>query len=221
MALVATTLSSECAADASSIVVASATGFAAGYLIRIDGEMMEVPKTYVSGTTIPVQRGQDGGVPVLHPSGAAVYVGSAADWGAQAPQTLTNFPIAGWARTFRSYSADGEIAMPEPGSDRIAVLNASGSTVLTMTIPVPTKDMDGCRLTVLSQNGTGAHVIYIGAVAGATSGTGLNGAGTNYDRFTFPAGPVAIDLFAYDSAWYTATHPAYTGTVTLLVGGIA
>lgn len=213
MALVATTLASECAADASSIVVASATGFTAGYLVRIDGEVMQVAKTYVSGTTIPVLRGQDGGVPVFHPSSAAVYVGVASDWGAQAPQSTTAFPIAGVPRTFRSYSADGAIALPEPGSDRIAVLNASGSTALAMTLAVPTKDMDGCQLRILSQNGTGAHTITVSG--------GLNGAGSNYDVFTFPAGPVAIDLFAYDSVWYTTTHPAYTGTVTLLVGGIA
>ena len=214
MALVETTLSAECAADASKITVTSATSFAAGRFVLIDGEQMQVTRAYVNAsTTVPVLRGRGGTKPFAHPSGAAVEHGEASDIASQAAQTSVQFPIAGRARDIRSYSADGAIELPSPGSDRLAILNASGSTALVMTLAVPTKDMDGCELTICSRNGTGAHTVTVSG--------GLNGAGSSYDVFTFPAGPVMIKLVAVDSLWYTPTHPAFTGTVTLLVGGIA
>ncbi len=61
MALTATTLSSAVALTDKSIVVASATGFAAGAYVKVDGEFMQVDKSYTSGsTTVPVLRGRDG-----------------------------------------------------------------------------------------------------------------------------------------------------------------
>lgn len=214
MALAETTLSAECAADASKITVASATSVAAGRIVLIDGEQMLVTRAYVNAsTTVPVLRAQGGTKAFLHPSGAAVEHGEASDFGAQPAQIDVAFPIAGRVRDIRSYSADGAIELPSPGSDRLAILNAVSTTVLAMTVAAPTKDMDGCELTICSRNGTGAHTI--------TVASGVNGAGGSYDVFTFPAGPVMIKLVAVDSLWYTPTHPAWTGTVTLLVGGIA
>src|SRR5690348_2175462 len=100
MALVRTTLSSACAAGDTSLVVASATGFAAGYLVRVDQEVMRVAGNYTSGTTIPVIRGQQGTVVNAHVSGAGVVAGIASDWASsQAPQTVVQYPIAGRART--------------------------------------------------------------------------------------------------------------------------
>lgn len=214
MALVETTLSSACAAGDSKIVVASATSIAAGRIVLVDDEQMVVTRAYVNAsTTVPVLRAQDGTAAVAHPSGAAVEHGDASDFGSQAAQTEVQFPLAGRALTRTSYSASGAIALPSPGSDAFAILNASGSAVLAMTLAVPTKVMDGCRLMIASRNGTGAHTITIES--------GINGAGSSYDVFTFPAGPVMIELVALDSFWYTSAHPAITGTVTLLTGGIA
>ena len=215
MALTETTLSAAFSkATDKNIVVSSATGFSAGYIVRIDDELMQVAKSYVSGTTIPVLPAIGGTAPTDHPSGAAVEVGAASDseWGSSAAQIPTQFPFVKALRQL-SYSASGAITLPDPGSDGIAVLNASGSTVLAMTLAVPTKAMDGCKLKILSRNGTGAHTIDVSG--------GINGAGSSYNLFTFPAGPVMIELTAFDSVWYTPTHPAWTGTVTLLVGGIA
>lgn len=215
MALVETTLGAACAATDASITVASATSVAAGVIIRCDDELMQVAKSYVlASTTVPVLRGRQGTVPTAHPSGAAVEHGVASDaeWGSAAAQISTQFPFVKAVRQL-SYSASGAITLPSPGSDGIAVLNASGSTALAMTLAVPTKAMDGCKLKILSRNGTGAHTIEVAS--------GVNGAGGSYDIFTFPAGPVMIELTAFDSLWYTSTHPAWTGTVTLLVGGIA
>ncbi len=215
MALVETTLGAACAATDASITVASATSVAAGVIIRCDDELMKVAKSYVlASTTVPVLRGQGGTVPTAHPSGAAIEHGLASDaeWGSAAAQISTQFPFVKAVRQL-SYSADGAISLPSPGSDGIAVLNASGSTVLAMTLAVPTKAMDGCKLKIASRNGTGAHTINVSG--------GINGAGGSYDVFTFPAGPVMIELTALDSVWYTTAHPAWTGTVTLLTGGIA
>jgi len=216
MALTETTLSAAFSkATDKNIVVASATGFSAGYIIRIDDELMQVAKSYVSGTTIPILPAIGGTAPTDHPSGAAVEVGAASDseWGASAAQISTQFPFVKAARQV-SYSASGAITLPDPGSDMTAVLNASSTTVLAMTVALPTKAMDGSKLRILSRNGTGAHTItFAGRLNGAGSG--------NYTVFTFPANPVMIEVVAYDSFWYVTTCPAWTGTVTLLVGGIA
>jgi hypothetical protein len=212
MALASTSLSSAVAVADKNIVVASATSIAAGRLIRIDGEMMKVADSYSSGTTIPVLKGIGGTKVVAHPATAEVIHGDAADFGDLAPQTDVQYTYVP-ATTVASYSADGAIALPKAGSNGIAVLNAVSTTVLAMTLADPSADMDGTRLLILSRNGTGAHTI--------TVASGVNGAGASYNVFTFPAGPVAIELVAYNELWYTTTHPAWTGTVTLLVGGIA
>lgn len=215
MALTETTLSSACAAGDKSIVVASATGFSAGYQVRIDQEICQVSKAYVSGTTIPLLRAQGGTFGQAHPVTAAVQVGSPSDtdWGAVSPQTANQFPIAGRARVQQSYSASGAITLPDPGSDGFAILNAVSTTVLAMTLAAPTRAMDGTSLIIASRNGTGAHTITVSG--------GMNGAGSGYDVFTFPAGPVMIELVALDLFWYVKAAPAFTGTVTLLTGGIA
>ena len=220
MAFASTSLSKAVTITDKQIVVASATSMAAGRLILIDGELMQAAKDYVSGTTVNVLRGLGGTATTTHPITSEVVHGLATDYGSLAPSTGTNFPYRP-AVVKTSYSADGEIALPTQGSNGLVVLNAVSTTVLTMTLPVPTADMDGVRMTFLSRNGTGAHVLYIGAVAAATSGTGLNGAGSAYDKFTFPAGPVMLELMAYNEAWFIAAAPAITGTVTLLTGGIA
>jgi hypothetical protein len=217
MALVATTLSSACSASDNFIVVASATSIAPGVIVKIDEEMMKVTNAYVlASTTVPVLRAQDGGVAVAHPVTAAVYHGLASDteWGAQAPQTNVNYPIAGKAARYQSYSASGAIDLPEPGTDALRVLNAVSTTILAMTVALPTKAMDGTKLKIASRNGTGAHTItFAGRLNGAGSG--------NYTVFTFPANPVMIELTALDEFWYVTCGPAWTGTVTLLTGGIA
>jgi hypothetical protein len=74
-----TTLSAAAAVDTTSatstISVTSATGFAAGRIVFVDREAMQVLPSYVSGTTIPVQRGVQGTARAAHASGSTVYVG--------------------------------------------------------------------------------------------------------------------------------------------------
>ena len=213
MALVRTTLASACAAGDTSITVASATGIAAGYIGKIDGETVRVSLGYVSGsTTVPILRGQDGTYAFAHPTSAGFVVGTASDWSTPAPQTDTQFPIAGRARTFTSYSASGAIALPTAGSDKVAFLN--GTSVLAMTVAVPTKDMDGTLLWIAS-NGVAAHTV--------TFTGGLSGASTSYDVLTVNASaPVLIGPFmAVNSLWQAAATVPVSGTVTNITAALA
>lgn len=73
-ALSETTLSSAVTAQQTFVVVASATGAAAGGGIYVDREFMTIGSNYVSGTTIPVlRRGQA----VSHAASVPVYIGAA------------------------------------------------------------------------------------------------------------------------------------------------
>lgn len=213
MALARTTLSTAMAVTDSKIIVASATGFAAGYLVRIDGENFEVTKAYVSGsTTVPVTRGQDGTAVTAHVSGAGVVVGVGSDWSNPSAQTVDTFPIAGKARTVISYSAAGAIALPTAGSDAVAILN--GTSVLAMTVAAPTKEMDGSLL-YIAANGVAAHTV--------TFTGGLSGASTSYDVITVNASaPVLLGPYmAVNSLWQMAVAVPMAGTVTNITASIA
>ena len=215
MALVRTTLSSAVAGGSSapdkSIVVASATGFAADYRIEVDGEVMRVAKSYVSGTTIPVLRAQEGTVADAHNVTAGVVCGVASDYPAQAPQTSVQKPLAGRARTIQSITASATITPPVDGSDLLLILN--GTAALTVTMAAPTKDMDGCELTIAS-NGVAQHLL--------TFTGGLSGAGSNYDVVTVNAtAPAAFRFIACNSLWLAICGPAVSGTTTAIAGAIA
>ena len=212
MALVTTTLSSAKAVDDNSITVASATGFAADYIVRIDQEFYVVQKSYVSGTTVSVRGGQLGSKGEAHVSGANVTVGTAADWDIPGTGVAVNNPIAGRGRKITSITADAStVSHPSAGTDHVVILN--GTSVINLTVPVPTKDMDG-DLLIIAGNGTAAHVI--------TFTGGVGGEGSSYDVLTANAsGPVATQLIACNGVWLALTQPAWTGTVTNLVAGIA
>lgn len=167
MAFTTTTLSAAVAVNDNSIKVASATGFVAGMLLRVDGEMMKVQQSYASGTTIPVIRGIDGSAVLAHPTSANVTVGNASDFAlppAGVDTGITNpaqpaFPIY-------SYSAAGGLS-PVQG---IHIIN--GTSTLAMTLASPTKDQDGQMMIIVS-NGKGAHTVtYTGGVGGG--GTGMD-----------------------------------------------
>lgn len=210
MALTTTTLSSACAASDQSIVVASATGFAAGYLVLIDGEMLKVRKDYVSGTTIPVLRGQDGTKRVAHVSSANVTVGTAADFATPVEQGFVDYAVVGRGRQVFSYSASGAITLPNPGSDAVAILNGTGT--LAMTLANPTKDMDGSVLTIVGNGKSASTVTYT---------AGFGNAGSSYDVITFQnAGQVSISCIAANGIWVLLNTPI-TGTSTAVSVAIA
>jgi hypothetical protein len=174
MALTTTTLSSAVVVTDNTIAVTSATGFAAGNMIIVDQEVMKVVQTYVSGTTIGVIRGQNGTVTAAHPTSANITTGLGSDFADASAMTTNTYPTVK-ARTIVSYSTSGAIALPAAGSDTVAVLN--GTSTLTMTLALPTKDMDGTMLWIFS-NGKGAHTVNV-------TTAGLGNGGTTMDVGTY------------------------------------
>lgn len=200
MALTTTTLSSAVAVTDNSIVVASATGFAAGSQVIIDGENMQVQQGYSSGTTIPVLRGRDGTVTAAHKSSANVTVELASDLPGPVPFTTVQWPSVR-ARTITSYSAAGAIALPGVGSDATAIINGTGA--LAMTLANPTKDLDGCRLLICG-NGKAAHTV--------TYTAGLGNGGSSLDVGTAASGnQCAFELVAANGFWCYIGLPSATG----------
>lgn len=210
MALVRTTLSTAVLVTDTVIKVASATGFAAGNVIQIDQEVLRVTNSYVSGTTIPVLRGRNGTKTAAHVVTAGVVTGLASEFSVPGEETQTNYPTVR-ATLITSITATSTLTLPPDGCDLRVILN--GTSVITLTIPVPTVDMDGCMLVVVS-NGAAAHVItYTG---------GLGAAGSNYDVITNNAtGQGCWVAFAANGTWCIPQAPALTGTVTNITGGIA
>jgi hypothetical protein len=77
------------------------------------------------------------------------------------------------------------LTLPPAGSDLVVILN--GTAAITLTVPVPTKDMDGTELTIVS-NGAAAHV--------PTFTGGVGAAGSSYDAFTFNSTSGQYDVVA-------------------------
>lgn len=200
MALVNTTLGAAKSASDIKLTVASATGFAIGYVIRIGEEFYQVSKGYVAGSTsVPLALEKGGTVAIDHPSGAQVTVGVASDWAQQSsPQTTAAFPLAGRARLIAEYSADGAIALPSAGADGLAVISG---TAHALTLAAPTKDLNGSKFAILDLTAA-AHVITI---ASGFGGGALNTA-------TFDAsGRCYFELIAYNELWYAQN---FSGTLT-------
>lgn len=212
MALAETTLSTAVTAGATSIVVASATSVAASRIVQIGGEIMKVTKAYSSGTTVPVLRGQMGTAQVSHPASERVVHGDAADF--TAPAGVFS-PYASGQRARRIVSYTGTTAatceLPKAGEDLVVVMN--GSAINTLTVPVPTKDLDGSTITFVN-SAAAAHVI--------TFTGGLSGASTSYDVVTLNAsGQVAFQVIACNEVWVAMMAVPMAGTVTNLTGTVA
>lgn len=205
MALTTTTLNGAISADQTLIKVTSGTGFGKGKYLRVDDEFLQqtADADASSTTLIPVRRGVNGTVAKAHPTGANCLVGNGDEFTGSADTTATGYPLSGRQRRLVSYSASGAIALGSPGTDLVAVLN--GTSGLTMTQVVPTKDMDTDVLTVIS-NGKAAHTL--------TFATAIGDAGSGYTVLTFPAGgQVAAQFMACNGIW-VALPSTYAGTVT-------
>lgn len=212
MAFAKTTLSSACAAADNQIVVASATSVAAGRLVRIDDEFMQVSSSYVSGTTVPVRRGLYGSKTVAHPATANVIHGLTSDFADPAfggPLSLVQAQRPTQLQSITTTPAT--LAFAPQGCDMRVILN--GTAAIALTIPVPTKDMDGTELAIVS-NGAAAHTL--------TFTGGLSGAGTSYDVITINAtAPAAFKFVAVNELWMAYCGPAMGGTVTNIIGSVA
>lgn len=212
MSLATTTLSSAVGVNDNSIVVASATSVAAGRLLIIDGEWMQVCQNYSSGTTVPVLRGRDGSVTAAHVSSANVVHGNAADFSVPPPGAFTTKPPSRVRKTM-SYVASGAITLPTAGEDMLAIL--IGTSALTMTVAAPTKDMDGCRLQIQGNAKSASTIQFDGTV-------GIGNAGSSYDIITLQnAGDVGLSVTAINGFWNIDSAPAITGTTTAIGSAIA
>lgn len=213
MALTRTTLSSAYVVGDNQIVVASATGFAADKVVRIDQEWFVVQKNYLTGTTIPVRGGQLGTKCAAHPATAGVVTGSVTDdFDPPGLGAKVNSAVAGRARYIESITTSPTtVTHTSAGSDHTIILN--GTSVIALTIPIPTSDMDGDELTIIS-NGAAAHTL--------TFTGGLSGAGGNYDVITINAtAPAAFNFVAANILWMVKCGPAMGGTVTNIIGSVA
>lgn len=209
MAQTTTTLSAAVGLTDRSIVVASATGFAGGYKVLIDGEEMEVGKEYTTGTTIPVRRGLGGAPQQAHKITANVTVGVGSDFQNPAAGAFSNVYATIPTVFIDSYTATATVStatltLPPPRS--LAFITINGTTALTLTVPVPTKDMDGTVLFLIS-NGVAQHVY--------TFTGGLGGVSTGYTTVT-PASAArgSIMVVASNGAWNAISGPGWSGTVT-------
>lgn len=210
MAATTTTLASAVAVTDVSIVVTSATGFAANSSLIVDGENMRVGSSYVSGTTIPVSRGRDGTATKAHVSGANITVELGSDLSGPPPAVIPQWPnVRG--RQVLSDSAANAIPLPNQGSDMFFVIN--GTTARAMTLAVPTKDMDGTFLWVAS-NGKAAHTLTL-------AGGGTGNAGAGYTVYTFTtAAQETVALVALNGIWQQQSS-LLSGTLTALLVAIA
>lgn len=173
MAVTTTTLAAACGANDSYIVVTSATGFAVGNVIFVDGEWMVQTAAAVS-TTIGVRRGgQNGSIQSAHPILSACMTALPSDIPANQPGWSTGPAI--YKKQIVSYGASG--AITPPVYDTIIYLNKA--TAAAMTLASPTAGTpDGVEVTFVS-NTAAAHTI--------TYTPGFNGDTTSSDVATFPA----------------------------------
>ena len=208
MALATTTLSSAVAVADAEIVVASATSVAAGRIVLVDGEFMQVLQSYTSGTTVGVLRGQNGTATAAHAASANVTHGDATDFTVAAPGTA-NLKPGLIAFTTTSYSAAGAVSFGA-AQWTTAVINGTGA--LAMTITHPNSSQDGIILCIVG-NGKAAHTVtYTG---------GLGDAGSGYDVGTFDgSGQCSVLLVAANSIWVPMPSP-FSGTLTAIDVAIA
>lgn len=210
MALASTTLSSAVVVTDNTIVVASATSVAAGRIVLIDNEYMQVAQTYTSGTTVPVLRGRDGSVTAAHASSANVTHGLASDFALPptgVSASVTTSPTVSFTKA--SYSAAGAIAF---GAAMWTTAIINGTSALAMTLANPTKDQDGIILAIVS-NGKGAHTV--------TYTAGLGNAGSSYDVVTYTtSAQQSLVVIAANGIWVQFQSPM-SGTLTSLQTAIA
>lgn len=209
MAITTTTSTTAIAANDTSITVASATGFAAGNLVKVNAEIMRVVNTYVSGTTIPVIRGIEATNGVAHAITSNVVTGLPSDFGGAAPAVEDTYPFVR-SRQITSINAAGAIVLGVPGNDLVVIIN--GTVARALTLAVPTTDRDGDVLTIIS-NGKAAHTV---TVAG-----GLGAAGAGYTVATFIVGSQqALQVMACNAVWVPLPG-AMSGTLTNLLVALA
>jgi hypothetical protein len=172
-------------ASTTSLVVASATGFAVGKHLKIDSEYMEIQA--VAGTKIDVRRGCNGSAALAHASGAAVVLAG------NAGADFNAINLASGPEVF-TYGASGAITV-RPGKHIIL-----GGAARAMTLALPALDQDGMELVIIGGSAQ-AHTV--------TSTGGFNAGGTASDVAT-SQGAIGETLHLIASGGYWHVDPDST-----------
>jgi len=215
MALNTTTLNGAIGANDTTLRVTSGTGFGRNKYVRVGDEFMlqTADADAASPTIIPVQRGVNGTVAQAHVNSENVVAGTGDEFAGSAVTTAANYPLSGRQRRVLQYVASGAITLPSPGTDMVAVL--IGTSALTMTVAAPTKDMDGCMLTIFGNAKSASTIQFDGTV-------GLGNAGSGYDIITLQTGGnVGVQVMAINGFWNIPSAPAITGTTTAIGVAVA
>lgn len=176
MAVNGTTLTADIGRDDLDIPVASVTGASAGRICKIENEYSVVVR--VVGSIVSLRtRGDHGTQSVPHKTLTPVAFGDPADFPAVPPARHRGQMEQ--VEDVIHIGASG--AIPLPAKDTKVIL--TGAAALAMTLPDPTRLMDGITLRIHS-SGSAAHTI--------TSASGFNAGGATVDVATFstvaPAG---------------------------------
>lgn len=142
MALTSTTLSAALTKTQTSFTVTSATGFAAGYLLRVDDEFLLI--SGVVGTQIEAQRGYLGTDAIAHGILSIAVAGPAKDFATVTPARMYTYGVSGALTAKQGYHR----------------LMKAG--VGAMTLTAPTADQEGDKMLVVSGTAQ-AHTITLGS----------------------------------------------------------
>lgn len=196
MALANTTLSAACSATDKQLTVASATSLAAGLYCAVDGEFMQITKSYVVGsTTVPVLRALEGTTQVAHVTSAQIsFYLLATDFLNTGAQLSVVSPLAGRGRYPSSVTTTGAWTPRADNQDELVELN--GTSVIALTITSPLRSQSGKIVTFVG-NGIAAHTITY-------TTTGFGNVGTTADVVTFGASQMqSFSMIAAGGFWVT------------------
>ena len=208
MTLQNTTLSSACAANDNTILLAATTNLGPGMYLECEGEWMQTTKGFVAGTAatvpVPVQRALEGTAAIAHPTSAVVtiYV-LPSDIPNPAPGTCVQRPPE---RVFiSSLSASGAFT-PQAGNQP-EELRLNGTTIIAVTLTSPLQSQNGKTVTVKG-NGIAAHTVTY-------TTTGFGNVGATADVITFSGTQIQSFVFEASGGFWLLKGPLATATANV------
>lgn len=191
MAFTATTLAADLSATATKATLTSGSGFAAGQILKIDGEYARV--TAVNGAIVSLaQRGYNGTAAQAHDVlSTVITTDDNSDWTGLQMGADTDRPP--FVDDVVSVGENGTIACPTRDT---TIMLTKATALSTTTLADPPKDRDGLRVTVTSATDA-AHVIT-GTFADGTTGAHTT---ATYDAFN----GASMVLVAQQGTWNTVS----------------
>lgn len=167
MALTNTTLAAAVALNDTTLKVTSATGFAAGNIIRVDNEVM-AQTAAASGTSVPVRRGIEGTAQIAHGILADVVTGLPTDYPNPPAAQITFVPVdAGRV----SLGVDTTLAASDFTQDTTFVITKA--TACAITLGAPSKAQNGLRIGFRSATAAAHTVTYTAGFYGDTTSSDI------------------------------------------------